>query len=298
MQVVKPVEFTDGMITSNSLADLNSPWDSGTTYAAGALVTYNKRTYESLQASNTNHDPTSSPTWWLDIGPSNRWAIFDNQVSTVSTATTSFTLVFRPGQVDTIAVLNVFASEVSLTVKDEPGGAIIYDSNQALDGSVVFDWYQYFFFDISSLRTQAIFRGIPLVANCEVTLTVSIDGVSEVYAGQIVAGMTSNLGHTQYGLSAGILDFSKKETDEYGNTSFVVRSYSKRMNPTIYINNNELNRVQRVLYSLRAIPALWIASDEPLLEETTVVFGFYRDFSTEITYPTYSACTMEIEGLI
>lgn len=298
MQVVKPVEFTDGMITSNSLVDLNPTWSSATTYTAGALVTYNKRTYESLQASNTNHDPASSPTWWIDTGPSNKWAIFDNQVSTVSTATTSFTLVFKPGQVDTIAVLNVFASEVSLIVKDEPGGAIIYDSSQSLDGSVVFDWYQYFFFDASSLRTQAIFRGIPLVANCEATLTVSIDGVSEVYAGQIVAGMTSDLGHTQYGLSAGILDFSKKETDEYGNTSFVVRSYSKRMNPTIYISNDELNRVQRVLYSLRAVPALWIASDEPLLEETTVVFGFYRDFSTEITYPTYSACTMEIEGLI
>ncbi len=45
-------------------------WNSGTTYGAGALyqVAYGGFSYTSLQAGNTNHIPSSSPTWW-QVGP-------------------------------------------------------------------------------------------------------------------------------------------------------------------------------------------------------------------------------------
>jgi hypothetical protein len=245
-----------------------------------------------------DNSPDVSPTFWLNIAPSNSWALFDSQVSTVSTATTSFTVVFEPGAIDTLAVLNVTGASVEVVVKDETGGTIIYESTQSLSGGTVFDWYQYFFFDITTQRTQAIFRGIPLFNTCEVTLTVSVEGAGTVSAGQVVAGQIASLGFTQYGLSAGILDFSQKETDDFGETTFVVRNFSKRMNPTVFVNNEELNRVQRILYQIRAIPALWIASEEPQLEEAAVVYGFYRDFNTEISFPSYSVCTLELEGLI
>lgn len=47
------------------LADaIDGVWAGGTTYAAGALVSYNGVVYKSLQNSNTNHQPDTSPTWW------------------------------------------------------------------------------------------------------------------------------------------------------------------------------------------------------------------------------------------
>jgi hypothetical protein len=39
-------------------------WSSGTTYASGATVVKGSRYYESLQNANTNHDPSTSHTWW------------------------------------------------------------------------------------------------------------------------------------------------------------------------------------------------------------------------------------------
>lgn len=39
-------------------------WSSTTTYAASAVVTYAAVQYKSLQASNLNHPPDTSPTWW------------------------------------------------------------------------------------------------------------------------------------------------------------------------------------------------------------------------------------------
>lgn len=299
MQVVKPVIFTESDITSNSLVNAYANWDSASTYALAAKVTYNLRTYESLIGSNLNKQPNTNPNEWLDIGPSNKWALFDSQISTQSTATTSMSVVMTPGAIDTLAVLNVEGSTVHLVVKDAPAGTVIYDSKQSLAGDVVLDWFQYFFFDSTTQRTQAIFTGIGLFGTCEVTLTVETATGSQVGVGQVVAGVKSGLGFTQHGLSSGILDYSKKDTDEtFGTTSFVIRAFSKRMSPTLFVDVTQLNRVQRTLYNLRAVPALWIASEDPLLEEAAVVYGFYRDFNTEISYPTYSICSLEIEGLI
>jgi hypothetical protein len=70
------------------------------------------------------------------------------------------------------------------------------------------------------------------------------------------------------------------------------------MSGRLLVNNAELNRIQRVLYELRAVPALWFASQNPSFEEALVVFGYYRDFSTDISYPNYSYCSLDIEGLI
>ena len=63
------------------------------------------------------------------------------------------------------------------------------------------------------------------------------------------------------------------------------------------VKNSDLNRVQSLLYGLRATPAVWIASDSPTFEEAMIVYGWYRDFTTEIAYPTYSLISIELESL-
>src|SRR5689334_4591189 len=44
-------------------------WSSSTTYAIGNLVTdnLNNTQYVSLQNSNLNHQPSTSPTWWANV---------------------------------------------------------------------------------------------------------------------------------------------------------------------------------------------------------------------------------------
>jgi hypothetical protein len=58
---------SDWYIASNE--DCRGPgWGSGTTYTTGERVNVNQRTYQSLQNSNVNHAPQTSPTWWTDLG--------------------------------------------------------------------------------------------------------------------------------------------------------------------------------------------------------------------------------------
>jgi len=277
--------------------DPNPLYSSGTTYALNALVRYNGIIYQSLQASNTNHQPDISSTWWVELYADNLHAAFDTQASTVSSATTSLTFVVKCGSFDSVALINLDTALAQVAVSDYTSKALVYSGSVGLSEGTINDWYQYFFNDPFVHRTQATYYNIPpyTEAIATVRLTNSTGDIASV--AQAIFGTISDLGATQYGAQAGIVDYSRKDTDEFGTTTFVKRAYSKRLTSDIYINNSELNRVQNYLYNIRATPTVWIASDDPLLEEASVVWGFYRDFSTTIAYPSHSLCNLQIEGL-
>lgn len=285
-----------GLIYS-TVTDPNALWSSTTSYTQGQKVRYNEHIYESLAAStNLNKQPDISPTWWLDLGSDNIHAALDTQISTVSSATTEMTFVVKPGVIDSVALINMNATIAEIAVVD-PTEGLVYNSTAGLSGATVYDWYQYFFYDPLLKRTQAIFYSIAPYVDALVTIRLRGSVGDTVSLAQAIFGSLQTIGTTQYGANVGIIDYSTKETDIYGTTTFVERAYSKRLNASVFVNNTDLNRVQNFLYSIRAKPSVWIASDDPTYEEALIVYGFYRDFSTEIAYPTTSLCGLEIEGL-
>lgn len=296
MLVLKPTVFQNSMLISTDATEIYADYSSGTTYADNARVVYNFNIYESLQGTNLNHQPDTSPTWWLLVGADNRHAMFDQLVSTGTTKASTLTVTIATGTIDSFALINLDTDTVKITVRDGLGGTIVYEETGGLSGTTVLDWYQYFFYDPLLRRTQLVFRGIPPYVNSHVTLEFIKTGTISV--GAAVWGSLSTLGGTQYGATAGIVDYSRKETNVFGNIEFIERAYSKRMQTQVYVDNANLNRTQQLLYSLRATPAVWIASDSPQYEEALVVYGWYRDFSTDISYPSHSLCSLEIEGLI
>ena len=254
--------------------------------------------YESLQNSNLNKTPGLNPTWWQDRGATNRFAMFDNVIGTSTTATTSLTVVYAPNSIfNSISLINLGAAVAKITIRDGSGGPIVYENIAGVAGSQSYSWSDYFFNDPLLKRTQIVFSDIPPYLNAHITLELTSSVGSLVSLAQLLVGDLVTLGKTEYGASAGIVDYSVKQTDEFGTTTFVKRAFSKRLNASFNIENSDLNRVQSYLYTLRATPAVWIASDEVRFEETLIVYGFYKDFSTEISYPTFSKCNIEIESL-
>lgn len=74
MKLIRPIEVTDTVLTaSNVVETAPALYNSGTTYALGGSAsvagTHNAlAVYQSLQGSNTNHAPATSPTWWKHTG--------------------------------------------------------------------------------------------------------------------------------------------------------------------------------------------------------------------------------------
>lgn len=170
--------------------------------------------------------------------------------------------------------------------------AVIYFQEESLNASLIDNWYDYFYKDYT-LLTEAIFQNIPIYTRTRITVCVAGDVVR---CGIVFAGTSTDIGTTQYGASAGIIDYSKKETDEFGTTTFIKRAFSKRMNVNLILPSNNLYLVQKTLSDIRATPCIWIGSDSDIYKPLTM-YGYYKDFSLEIPYPEYSYCSLQVEGL-
>jgi len=295
MKVVKPTPFVEGLhLVSSSATDWIAAWSSTVTYAIGAVVRYGGRLYESLAVSSGSGSvPAITPLTWMDIGPDNAHAMFDDQISTATAASGSLTVVLSPGICNSLALLGLAGGSARVTLLDAPGGAVVYDKTITLEGSIVSDWYQWCFEPFVQLD-QVVLTDLPPYSHSRLTVTLS--GSGSVQIGQLLFGTFYTLGDLEYGATAGITDYSRKETDEFGVTTFVRRAFSKRMTGRLMLDNAQLNKVQRVLSDVRATPCVWVGVEDGSYLPLSV-FGFYKDFTLEVAYPTASYCSLEIEGL-
>lgn len=295
MKVIRPVTIDDTVFVDSSIAEDDYPvYDPATNYAVGQRVIYSHVVYECVQTPNTGHTPGADALYWAPAGPTNRWLMFDNEVSSKSSADLSIEATVAPGLVDSLALLNLTGASVNIVVRDGLDGPVLLARDYPLDGSEVFDWYQYFYQPFIEIH-EVVITDLPLYGSAHITAKVTGAGVVEV--GSMIVGTAFYIGDTQYGATAGILSFSRKDTSPTGITTFVKRKNSKRMSGQIMLENFMLNNVHRILSDLDAVPCVWVGTDAAGYEPLTI-FGFYRDFSIVISYPTASLCDLEVEGLV
>ena len=296
-KIIVPTPFTPAMLVSTNAVETRPAWSAGTTYAKDAFVDFGTHIYQSLVNNNTGNNPATSPMFWVLIGPDNVHAMFDDQVSTQTVSPAPLNVTVATGNIGAVFLGNLVGSRVTLTVRDGNGGPIVYQQTQSLSGEEASDWYQYFFFDPLTQRTQAAFTGIPPFASSHVT--VSLQGSGLVSVGMMQFGRLRDLGTIEYGAQGGFIDYSRKLTDEFGATTFVRGAYSKRLNCTMALDRLQFNRINRLVAEVRSTPIVFIGSDAtPEYEEALTIFGFIRSFQPTIAYPSFSLCSMEIEGLI
>jgi hypothetical protein len=298
MKVLAPIAVTDSMLISSTVPETDhAEWAAGTTYTAGQKVIRltTHKVYEAL-TSTTGDTPETSPTKWLDLGATNRWKAFDQKVGTATTQAGSIEWVIVPGQtVGSVGLLELVAESVRVRVSDAIDG-IVYDRTQSLTGAITSaDWFTYFFEPVSR-RPFALFSDLPSYRDPTITITVSGLAGETVKCGVCLLGQWHEFANAvRCGASAGIVDYSKKTADDFGNVQITERAFSKRASWQMLIANNDIDKLQRTLASLRATPALYIGSDR---FDATLVYGFYRDFEITIEYYTHSECSIELEGLI
>lgn len=293
MQVIKPTTFTPAALVSSTAVETYAAYSAVTTYAKDAIVDYGTHYYISLVNSNLNHQPDISPTFWLLKGPDNTHAMFDGAVDSTTTSTSPLTVTVATGTINSAAFINLTGTTLVATARDGLAGDIFWTRTVNLDGTLIIDWYEYFFEPYDQL-SDVVFTDIPPYSTCH--LTMELSSASSVSIGQFVYGNIYEIGMTQYGASTGIKDYSVKETDIYGVTSLVQRTFSKRLQSEVMLDNASLRKVSKLLTSLRAIPCVWIGSSD-IQYEPLIVYGFYRDFNIAIPYPSYSLASIEIEGL-
>lgn len=289
----------DGMFNS-TFTDATALYDAGTAYALGDLVRVGNRIYESLQAANTGHDPLAepdqfvddpeTPVWWLDLRPSNDFAMFDRVQNEASVGDNGFQgfSVYIPATVNGAAVFNCRADTVSIAISNGAGG-LATQTVQVRGGVAVF----------TALDVPGGTAGGAVVS----VLATRASG--PVTIGEFVCGTQHRIGEVKYGLRYGIIDYSLKKTNRYGSSRFLRGAYAKRVTASLLIDSTtitdgeyDLTNIVQLLEYLRASPTVWIASELPRFAGVGVVYGVYKDFTVSVDYVTHVLCDLEIEGLI
>jgi hypothetical protein len=309
MKILKPHIISDLTLTSSTVPEPDdgdgTVWSGTAAYTAGAVV-YMPATHLRYRAvvdigaptTGTNPPPTDasvSPSKWSGLGATNRWRMFDNVVGTATVGESPLKVVLRPGSTSGVAALELVGRSASVVMKDAPGGTEVYRRDIELDGTIIESFFDWFYAEYVGL-TDFVLTDLPSqFGTCELTLEVENSG-APAEVGVYKPGLVIDIGETQYGASIGILDFSRKERNAFGDMGVTERAFSKRANFTVITEKIAFNRIFRTLASLRATPCIYIGTEEPGYEPF-LIYGFYKDFTIDVPYPTHNLCSIEVEGL-
>lgn len=271
LKLVRPAVVDDDVLVTSTVPENDYPvWSAGLTYALGNRVIDHAahRIYESAIDGNIGHDPADLAGQWIDIGPTNRWAMFDQALGSLTEAAGSIVVTLNPvDPIDAIALLDVTATSVRVQ-------GIGYDQSLA-----------------PAVAAGAVsFLDMPETAS---TLTITISGPGTVSVGTLLIGKLVGLGTTEASPTAAITDYSRKETDDFGEVTLVERAWAKRMEVRALISTASVDLVAARIANVRATPALWIG-DAAL--ESLAIYGFFKDFSIEVG-ENVSTLALSVEGL-
>lgn len=315
MQIIAPTYIDDAKLVSSDIPEVPegyAEWTAAATWMTGqrcVITTTDMHcVYECAWGTgNVNKYPpdnlSGTPVYWTYISKTNRWKLFDLIVApdraTVGTNSTiakwasgvkwqpdtvwdsasfsSMQATILPGLIDTVAVMNVDCTSIALILTDPDDGEVY---NEIKTPSI-------------SAYVNAIYSDIPAYPNATLQVVVK-NTAGSVKVGELVVGRVRTIGKARYGLGVGLVDYSAKSTDAFGNFSIVERAFSKRLDVNFTMELVTHAGIMRLLEKYRSVPLVWIVSN---LYSTTVVYGFYRDLQISIPNTRIAEGSVSIEGL-
>lgn len=268
-----------------------APYSSGTTYAAGDIVSNISANvhllYKSVVAGNLGNALTDV-TKWLALGSTNAWAMFDATYGSQTTNADSISFVVSPAQlVNGLFFGNVAAA--SITITQSISG---FTTTIPLSSRAVSNWYDWYYLPLISVKDLAVVGNIPPYPTSNLTVTINNVGGTAA-CGLFVMGVGRVIGQTQWGLLAGILSYSGTTTDAFGNTTFVKRAQAKRINAQVRITRGFEDEAFRLLTLCTDIPIVVITTTDYQIGSVYCYLGNWQ-VPLSITGQTAS---IELKGL-
>lgn len=292
-RLVRPFAITDANMTSNAV-EATPLWNGDTAYVVGDSVALGHRLYEAALPSAGNN-PTApivgGIVYWIDTGPTNTWAAFDNQTMTQTTATDELVITIQvAGRADSIGLLNINAAAGNVTVR--VGGEVAFSQDFSLVSTAgIYDWSTYLFEPIER-ATTFVSTALPNSYNPEITITLTGDG--EVGVGQVTLGYAFDLGKTLYPAELDFQSYSEFEEDGFGViTGIIKRGYRDRGRFNVWVEDDRVSSVSRILRDYNAVPVLIIASEK---YDATIYFGLLTNSRVVLSRWNETQLAFDVDG--
>lgn len=285
------------------LGTTEAAYSAGTTYALGDTCSASNRTYESLAASNLGNALPISPeiqtTNWIDVGPTNRYAMFDLSANTQTVTASPLTVVITPGErINTVGLTGLKANQAVISATSVLGGGTVYPAVTIdLNTREVADGYDYAFEPFSTSPGAVIFDIPPY---SDIIVTIALTSTSgNVKCGSCVLGTYIYLGDSQYGATNDGLNFSTVTRDLYGNAVLVPRRTLPKTAQKLTVSAARVNKVKAARVLLNATPALWTGlddSDNSYFDMLTIL-GVYTQFIIGAVHNDRAEVTLALEEI-
>lgn len=310
MIVIPPIEMDSTKVTSSTIAypdSGESAWSSAdVSYSLGQTVSYwataefpNKFQCIKAHTSSASNAPALYPNeneFWLDLGAANRFAMFQLERNTQSSAPSPLIIEITPDdRVGAIGFGNMDADYVQVQVYN--GAELVFDETKQLLDRAVANWYEYFYSPIRQVQ-NTLFLDLPILATARIKITLTKDA-GNVKVGFIVMGMPFNLGATEYKATARALNFSDISRDEFGEAKLTKRRSIPETTQTVLVDKEDVDQVGVILNELNAQVALWSGLSNPLdgYFNSLFVIGIYKDTEFNFDYPEYTLLNIKLEGI-
>jgi hypothetical protein len=240
--------------------------------------------------------PEVTPSKWVEVGPTNRWAMFDLSRSTGSEVNTSVTLVLTPGtRVNSIGITGCSALSVDITVT--VGAETTYSSSDDLFYRFTTSWYS-FFVGPFKYKTNFAKVNIPPSLSSVITITFNMPSTGGSI-GSIVLGNRVSIGDVQVRPTIEAINFSVVERDVYGNSILIPRRNVPKTTQSLFTSKSNVNKLMQLRSDLNAKPALWIGLEDETdgYYDSLLILGIYTEFSIAMNNPGYALINLTLEEI-
>lgn len=294
--VVRPFSVTASNLTSSNVTETEyTTWNSSTSYGVvGDRVIYNHKVYECINGSgNIGKNPETETTFWIYVSVTNRFKMFDTQMSSQTQWTDSISVSVSYTERPTRLYFGgIEAQYIDVEMLDS-GDNILFSQRYQMYENTGTPSYFSFFTARLQRKTDLLISGFPPFANCKFNITIVNNGAT-AKCGVMLVGYAEFVGVTQLGLVLGTRDFSVKRRNDFGDYEILERAFSKYGEASVFVNNSGMDRTIQMLANYRATATLFIASN---LYASAMIYGFYDDYTNAVSYQEASLLNIRMEGL-
>lgn len=241
----------------------------------------------------TDDDPEvgvdKKPQTWVEVGPTNKWAAFDDKKSTKSKSNSPYTTQLVPGvTIDSLAGFAISgATDVTIVATSASAGEVFNETINLLNIDLAYDFYTWYTYELDYID-EFVVTNIPPYP--DLTIDISFTGTA-IEVGNVVTGRGRNLGVLQTGVISDRVDYSRTTIDDFGEETTVIRPITKYSTYPIVIEKVQAPGVLRFLDGLRGLKCVWIGDIGNGQNLTT--FGSIE--RSPLTYDTLSISEYQIK---
>lgn len=293
MTIIEPKTFE---VISCDAPDENFPlWQKNAEYKTGDMVIYDGRIYKALGDFTSSFIPEVDINNFVDFGAVNKMAFSDSLVSSQTKKEISddsgefleIQLNFYD-YVDTFAFININAQKIQVEGFDED---FICYSRPKVDS-----WWDYFYQDVE-LKNNKIIKLNKKIVGAVTFRVYPVAGLSAV--GMLLGGTDFYVGEVLGNAQVGAISYTKKITDEWGNTFIRQGKTAKKNSYEVVTDTHRTDLITMALNrSLERGVCVFVGDSRDSGYDALTVVGILTEFDLAISTLDKSELTIGIEGVI